>query len=313
MPLPFAKQRRETSLPTQGYRDRDHAPRCEPARPVLVIMIMASVDLSERVIVIGVFADGIAAISRIAAALPEDFKTPILVVQHVGHGSGGYLPTIVSHAGRLPVVHGQDGQHIEAGRIYVAPPDHHMLVQERRIRLGRGPSENYHRPSIDALFRSASLACGSAAIGVLLAGCLYDGAAGLLAIRDRGGVAIVEESVDTQPSALDRVNIDDPRELDEIGPRLVKLAATRPGPSPKPTVAAELEDQIARDVDIAEALPRLVATAHGTPHTCPLCSERIFELADRRLVRFRCAKGHAFTAPAVAARIRDGELLAAGL
>lgn len=112
---------------------------------------------------IGASADGIAAIARLVSRLPRDLAAPVLVVQHVGRTSIGCLPEILAKASPLRAIHPYDGQPVEAGTIFVAPPDHHMLVCGGLLHLTWGPRENYCRPSVDVSFRSAALAYGAEA------------------------------------------------------------------------------------------------------------------------------------------------------
>ncbi|TDY50938.1 CheB methylesterase [Paraburkholderia rhizosphaerae] len=111
--------------------------------------------MKDRIFVVGASHGGIDTLSKLVRQLPADFPAPVFVVQHIGASSPGTLPSILSRAGRLPAVHPKNGEIIQKARIYVAPPDHHMLVQRDHIRLSQGPRENHTRPALDPLFRSA--------------------------------------------------------------------------------------------------------------------------------------------------------------
>jgi hypothetical protein len=182
--------------------------------------------MKGRVFVVGASLSGIDALCELVAKLPGDFPAAIFITQHVASHSPGMLPKILRNAGRLPASHPKNGQLIEAGQIYVAPPDRHLLIQQGYVRLSHGPHENHARPAVDALFRSAAVAYGSAAVGVVLTGQLDDGTAGLLAIKDRGGVTIVQDpSEATMPlSAIRHVKIDYLCNLAEMVSLLVVLA-----------------------------------------------------------------------------------------
>lgn len=187
----------------------------------------------ERVIVIGASGDGIEAIATILRGLPASFAAPVLVAQHVGRTSAGHLPAILRRAGRLPAIHPHDGQAVVPGVVYVAPPDHHMLVSDGIIRLNRGPEVNHARPAVDVLFRSAAETYGAAVVGIVLTGHLNDGTAGLAAIKARGGIAIIQDpdeaGAPSMPrSALENVAIDHVCGIAEIAPLLVKLVADPP-------------------------------------------------------------------------------------
>jgi len=141
----------------------------------------------RNIVVIGASAGGVDALMRLAALLPADMKAAVLIVLHVGAGISR-LADLLNHAGSLPAGQPGDGEEIRAGHIYVAPPDLHMVVEGDRIRLLRGPKENFSRPAIDPLFRSAAAAFGQQVVGIVLTGQLSDGSAGLVAIKDKGGI-----------------------------------------------------------------------------------------------------------------------------
>lgn len=147
------------------------------------------------IIVLGASAGGVKALRTIASTLPRDLPAAVLVVLHLRHDLPSQLPRILAHAGALPAGAALDGEPIEHGRIYVAPPDHHLLVEPGRVRLGRGGSERW-RPAIDPLFASAAAAYGARVTGVLLTGYMDDGAAGLAAIKAAGGCTVVQHPVD---------------------------------------------------------------------------------------------------------------------
>jgi two-component system chemotaxis response regulator CheB len=180
------------------------------------------------IIVIGASAGGIKALKELAAALPEDLPAAVFVVLHLAPTKPSILPQILSRAGPLPALHPSNDQPVETGYIYVAPPDHHLLLRDGRIRVFRGPKENAHRPAVDPLFRSAAAAYGPRVIGVVLTGALEDGTAGLSAVKSGGGVAVVQDPFDAlQPSmpqsALRSVRVDYCVGLAEIGPLLIRL------------------------------------------------------------------------------------------
>ena len=144
------------------------------------------------IIVVGASLGGYNALPQFAASLPKDFAAAVLVVMHMDPNDSNWLAERVARASALPSAAAVKKEELRPGRIYVAIPDHHLMIQGSRIRLTRGPRENHSRPSIDALFRSAAYECGSRVIGVVLTGQLDDGTAGLWAIKDRGGLAIVQ-------------------------------------------------------------------------------------------------------------------------
>ena len=145
---------------------------------------------------IGGSAGGFVALEQIIKALPADFPASVFVVLHLNPNSPSVLPTLLARMGALPACRPVDGEMILPGRIYVAPPDHHMLLRPGRVFLRRGPHENRTRPAINPLFRSAAVAYRSRVIGVVLSGMLDDGATGLTAIRQCGGIGVVQDPDD---------------------------------------------------------------------------------------------------------------------
>ena len=148
------------------------------------------------IIVVGASAGGIETLRTVARGLPADLPAAVFVVVHVAPGAISLLPQILGHAGPLPAGAAVDGAAIEPGRIYVAIPGSHLLVDHGRMRVVRGPRENRMRPSVDVLFRSAACAYGPRTVGVVLSGSLNDGAAGTRAIKQRGGLVVVQDPED---------------------------------------------------------------------------------------------------------------------
>ncbi|WP_051391141.1 chemotaxis protein CheB [Paraburkholderia mimosarum] len=267
--------------------------------------------MTGRIIVIGASYGGIEALSLLVGQLPPTFPAPVFIVQHLGAGSLGVLPRILSRAGSLPVAHPRHCEPIRPGRIYVAPPDHHMLVRKGYVALSLGPRENRFRPAVDPLFRSAALAYGPAVVGVILTGHLDDGTAGLMAIKDQRGTAVVQEPREaTAPSmhasALANVTVDHRCSVAEMGALLVMLAnddASMP--------ALGLRDELDTEVRIAEGdldqvtWARFEAMAAPCGLNCPDCEGALFMLRDQRVARFRCRAGHAFSAQSLLCARRE--------
>ncbi len=151
---------------------------------------------NRDIIVIGGSSGATAPLKQILGRLPTDLPAAVFVVLHIPAQGASMLSTVARAAGRLPVVQAASGMIIRNGQIYLAAPDHHLLVFESHIMLGRGPRENMVRPAIDPLFRSAALQYGPRVIGVVLSGLLSDGAAGLNAIKRCGGMALVQDPSD---------------------------------------------------------------------------------------------------------------------
>jgi two-component system chemotaxis response regulator CheB len=146
-------------------------------------------------IVVGASMGGVEALQRLAAGLPADIPAALFVVQHIGR-CASQLPQLLTAHSPLPVVQAAQGGAVTTGTIYVAPPDHHLILERGYTRLTRGPRENWARPAIDPLFRSAARVYGQGVIGVILTGLLNDGSAGLHAVRAAGGRAVVQDPAD---------------------------------------------------------------------------------------------------------------------
>jgi two-component system chemotaxis response regulator CheB len=183
---------------------------------------------THDVIVIGASAGGVEALSRIVADLPRNIRASIFVVLHISRGRSR-LPEILTRAGRLPAAHPTDGEPLQYGRIYVAPPDHHLVILDGAVRTVHTASENGVRPAVDPLFRSAARACTSRVIGVILTGALDDGTAGVAAIKEAGGVTIAQDpdeafSPGMPQSAIASGMIDHVVVLRDVPPLLTALA-----------------------------------------------------------------------------------------
>jgi two-component system chemotaxis response regulator CheB len=247
----------------------------------------------------------------IAAGLPRDFPAPICAVVHVSPDSPGVLASILSGAGVLPATTALSGERLEPGRIYVAPPDHHLVVEPGVLQLTKGPKENRFRPAIDPLFRSAAQVYGPDAIGVLLTGNLDDGVAGLWTIKQLGGVAIVQDPADAMfPSmpaaALHHVNVDHVAVLAEISSLLTQVVLAPVQARERVAVPAQVdvEVSIAKEGNPVDA--GIERIAEPSSFTCPECHGVLLQVKDTSPLRFRCHVGHAFSAQTLVAAISQG-------
>jgi two-component system chemotaxis response regulator CheB len=260
-------------------------------------------ETPERVIVIGASAGGVDALMRLAAALPGPPAAPMLVVLHIGtHDS--VLPELLAQRCRIDVAHARHGEPLRAGTIRIAPPDRHMTVSERTLQLSAGPKENHARPAIDPLFRSAALAFGPGAVGVVLTGLLDDGTAGLQAIKALGGVAVVQDPRDAaEPSmpasALRHVEIDHCVALQDLPALLVALTSSAIEPGKETDMTTKPPNGIDHEQALSEGTGDFVAhlEAIGTPSslTCPECHGGLWAVDGAEPPRYRCHTGHAFT------------------
>jgi len=274
--------------------------------------------MPSRLFVIGTSWNGVQSLCQLVAQLPANFPAPICIVQHVSPEGPSQLPKILSKAGPLPASHPHQGELLQPGCIYVAPPDQHMLVKRGYVFLSRGPHENRARPAVDALFRSAALSYGPAVVGVVLTGYLDDGTAGLMAVKGGGGAAVVQDPAEAPApsmpaSALRHVrNVDHCCTLDQMTSVLVGLANDDAPPSrAAETSLLQLEDRIASGTASLEDFQDLEGRVAYCGLTCPACNSALCELPDRGMLRFRCRAGHAFSAPSVLsaqAAVRDSEL-----
>lgn len=295
----------------------------------------------DKVVVIGASAGGLDALKRVLGKLPADFPAPVLVVMHIG-ARESILPALLRKVCALQVRHARDGEHLAQPMILVAPPDRHLMVERDGplgcVRLTSGAMENYTRPAIDPLFRSAAAAYGPGATGVILTGYLDDGTAGLQAIKACGGIAVVQDPADAfadgmPTSALEQVAVDYVLKLDDIGDMLLALAAAPLPPSePEAREEAVMEIKPSKPRAVPEwikvenryasgggELRDLERIARPSTFTCPECHGALWEIKTGlngesngepnggpnggqngpQRARYRCHTGHSFTALAL--------------
>ena len=234
------------------------------------------------IVTIGGSAGSIEALQKIMRQLPAELPAAVFVVIHMAPRGRSLLPEVLGKC-PLPAQHAVHGERIEWGRVYVAPPDRHLLVAEHHIHLTRGPKEGLHRPSINVTFRSAAMTYGPRVIGVLLSGMLDDGAAGIWEIANRGGVTVVQDPEEAQfPSmplnALRDASVHYRLPAAEIGtvlPRLVREEETW-----------EMEDRVSPDRQSS------VDYEQFSGFTCPECHGPLFQNKGPGPVEFRCRVGH---------------------
>jgi two-component system chemotaxis response regulator CheB len=252
------------------------------------------------VVVVGGSSGALQALQFISD-LPPDFQASIFIVIHVSASGPGLLPSIIRRYSPLPVEHARDGEPIESGRIYVAPPDYHLLLRRDVVRVVHGAKENRHRPSIDVLFRSAAEAYGPRVIAVLLSGLLDDGSAGLSAVRSRGGLSIIQDPrdasfADMPLNALAIAGADYSVRSSEIATLLTK-ALTEEVPEEERKVASS---EIAYETAIAEsdmgAIQQDEKPGKPSAFSCPDCGGVLWEVPDDNMLRFKCRVGHGLTA-----------------
>jgi two-component system, chemotaxis family, protein-glutamate methylesterase/glutaminase len=251
-------------------------------------------------VVVGASAGGVEALRSFVAGLPADLPAAVVVVLHLPAGGTSALPAILGRSGPLPAVSARNDMELVPGRIHVAPPDHHVVVDDGVVTLSHGPTENGHRPAVDALFRSAALARGARVIGVVLSGALDDGTAGMVAISARGGVTMVQDLDDAlyqgmPGSVMRHVRVDDVLPAHELGEAVRRhageLVETSGLPAPSALLRMETRFAAQKTVEVNEM---------GDPSgfSCPDCAGTLLEV-DAERKRFRCRVGHAWTADAL--------------
>jgi two-component system chemotaxis response regulator CheB len=250
------------------------------------------------VIVIGASSGGVKALTDLVHRLPPGLPAAVFVVCHFPASGFSRLPDILSRSGPLLAAHAQDGEPVLPGRIYVAPPDFHMVLGNGVVRLSHGPRENGHRPALDPLFRTAARAYGPRVIGVVLTGAPRDGAAGLMAVRAAGGTAIVQDPEDAlmagmPEAARDLAGADFVVPLADIPALLVRLVRdTSPPRGPAMTDPLEqMPPRIERDMAEQEEGRK---RGQLSVYTCPECGGSMWQVDEQALTRFRCHTGHVF-------------------
>lgn len=236
--------------------------------------------IARNIIAIGASAGGFEAIQQVVAALPPGLQAAVFITQHLAARGQGILPDVLNRIGSLPATHPREETAIEMGHIYVAPPDHHLILTRNTVLLGHGPKENMQRPCINTMFRSAAAAHGPRVCGVLLTGLLDDGAAGLWEILQQGGATVVQDPEEAAhrsmpDSAIRGLNVQYILRLAEMAPLLTRLTMGDGHPTRESDGAVESIDE-----SVAQA--------------CPEClgAMKLFRLGS--LLEFRCHVGHRF-------------------
>ena len=264
---------------------------------------------NRDIITIGASAGGVEALMTLVAGLPGDLPASIFVVQHVAPELPSAMAELLGRSGALPAEMAVDRREFEPSRIYVAPPDHHLMIDRSYAYLTRGPRENLARPAVDPLFRSAAVVHGPHVIGVILSGTLDDGTSGLGAVKHCGGVAVVQDPDDARfpdmpKSAAEHVDVDYSVPLSQMADLLVRLVAGAPGDPTPPPPELLMEVEMARagggSAEFLDGLGDL------TPLTCEACGGPLWEIRNETIMRFRCREGHSYTAKALLEEQKDG-------
>jgi two-component system chemotaxis response regulator CheB len=249
-------------------------------------------------VVIGASAGGVEVLTQVVRDLPIDLRAAVCIVLHVAPGSPSMLAKILGRAGKLPCRPARDGERLSAGVVLVAPPDHHLVIEDSHVRLTVGPRENGHRPAIDVLFRSAAEALEGRVVGVVLSGTRDDGSAGLAVIKAAGGAAIVQDPRDATyggmpASAIANVAVDAIVPAALVGSTIAAMVMgedpppagrsgdpgsdPRPGPDPSPEPHSDRP------------------TGAPVAAVCPECGGVLTERAEAGMLQWECRVGHRYS------------------
>lgn len=275
---------------------------------------MAKLHTNYRnLIVIGASAGGMEALIQLIANIPETARLSIFVVQHIPAYSRSNLDKVLSSYTNRRVKQAKDGEPIEADTIYVACADRHLLVEEDRVVVSKGPRENRFRPAVDALFRSAATAYRNRVVGVVLSGALNDGTSGMWTINRYGGIAVVQDPTeamfpDMPEGVMQYTEVDHVLPAAEIGQLLGKLSAE---PITHVTAGAGITTDKLTQIEIEIAKGKnglnmgILESGRPSALACPECHGALTQFEEGKLLRYRCHTGHAHTAESLLASIRD--------
>jgi two-component system chemotaxis response regulator CheB len=254
----------------------------------------ASVQTRDTVVV-GGSAGALSALVELLRGLPASLPAAIFVVVHSAPNSSGALPMILSNATSFPARTAIDGEPIRLGQVYVAPPDHHLLVYPRCVRVTRGPRENRFRPAIDPLFRTAAAAYGPRVIGVILSGGQGDGVIGLSQIKRKGGVVIAQDprfadSPGMPENAIRQVGVHHVLRPDDMAAVISGLVGA---PVEEGTMTADTPHRDRAETG-TDALDSGILPGPPSSFTCPECGGALWELREDQLVSYQCHVGHSY-------------------
>jgi len=259
----------------------------------------------RNLVVVGASAGGVEALRTLLGSLPVDFPAALLVVLHMPSTGRSALPEILDRSCPLPVHRAVSGAALQMGAVTVAVPDHHLMVVADRLLLSRGPRENGHRPAVDVLFRTAARAAGPRVVAVVLSGALDDGTAGMIAVRERGGVGVAQDPDDaiygSMPThAVEVASADHVTPVAKMGSLLHELVTEEIAAD-----APEATDLMDKEAAMAEfdAAALNDDDRPGTPSGfgCPSCHGALYTITEGGMERYRCRVGHAWSPEALAA------------
>ena len=259
---------------------------------------------TKDIVVVGASAGGVEALISLVSRMPADFAGSVFVVVHVPADTASMLPQILTRKGTLVATHPKDGERIEKGRIYIAPPDFHIILDGKRIRLIRGPKEHGVRPAVDPLFRSAALEYGDRVVGIILSGNLDDGSGGIIAIKGSRGATIVQDPAEAlYPGMINAAMAtgcaDFCLPIAEIPGKLQQLL--RSGANEGAKTRSGRDDEVEEESKELAIDKLEFGQLHGDDQpgvvstlTCPECNGALWELTTNGTLRYRCRVGHAY-------------------
>jgi two-component system chemotaxis response regulator CheB len=271
---------------------------------------------NHDVIVIGGSAGALEPLKRIVELLPDTLAASVFIVIHTKAEGDGVLPEILRRRTRIGVAFARDHDPIEPRRIYIAPPNCHLLVARSEVRVVRGPRENGFRPAVDPLFRTAATTFGARVVGVVLSGALGDGAYGLSVIKHHGGVAVVQDPSDATFNsmpyrALAAVDADYVAAADDIAAIIARLCSEPANDARRATGQGEKtmarskdsEPQLPSDDSDVAAMEKRYGAASSL--TCPDCGGALWEVEEGRVLRYQCHVGHQYAPDVLDTEQRD--------
>ena len=251
------------------------------------------------VIVVGSSAGGLTALIELVSQLKPAMNASVFIVMHLSRkGISDFLTHRLQQYTAIPCEVATDQAPILRGRIYIAPPNHHLLIKADRMVIGYGPEENRWRPSIDVLFRSAAVAFGNHAIGVIITGLLDDGTAGMIAIKKCGGICIVQdpneaEYPDMPLSVLNHMEADYCISLADMGFTLQKL--TQNGVEKKMEIPPDLVNEAKIAEKVATGIDVIKDMGEHSVYACPDCGGAMRTISADNITRYRCHIGHSYS------------------
>jgi two-component system, chemotaxis family, protein-glutamate methylesterase/glutaminase len=272
---------------------------------VAVARSAETLDGRRNLVVIGASAGGVEVLIRVARDLPADLRAAVCVVLHIAPSSPSMLAHILGRAGRLPCRTASDGDRLREGLILVAPPDHHLVVEDAHVRLTVGPRENGHRPAIDVLFRSAARALDGRVVGVILSGTRDDGSAGLAVIKASGGATIVQDPEEAMyggmpASAIANVAVDAIVKSDLVASTIVSMVKGEgppPGAPPEPGDPDPPEAEVNPPEGRRNPSRRESERVENGPVNaiCPECGGVLNERPAAGVLQWECRVGHRYS------------------